>query len=174
MAQLLNFTTLEHGMNQSANFWDYLDTPLGKVKVSASTTGITSVVFTKPQDQFIDTIPNALVTAACDQLRQYFDGKRNEFNLELDLIGTEFQRQVWQSLLTIPYGQTCSYSEIAKQLSNPKAVRAVGAANGKNPVSIIVPCHRVIGANGTLTGYAGGLSRKEWLLNLESPKCGEL
>lgn len=157
-------------MNQSAIFWDYLDTPLGKVKVSASANGITSVVFTLPQDQLIAAIPNDLVTVACDQLRQYFDGKRSEFSLELDLKGTEFQCQVWQSLLTIPYGQTCSYSDIAKQLNNPKAVRAVGAANGKNPVSVIVPCHRVIGANGTLTGYAGGLNRKEWLLNLESPQ----
>lgn len=157
-------------MNQSTTFWDYLDTPLGKVKVCASANGITSVVFTQPEDQDIASMPSALVTAACDQLRQYFDGELSEFSVELDLFGTEFQCQVWHSLLTIPYGQTCSYSDIAKQLNNPKAVRAVGAANGKNPVSIIVPCHRVIGANGTLTGYAGGLNRKEWLLNLESPQ----
>jgi methylated-DNA-[protein]-cysteine S-methyltransferase len=157
-------------MNQSVKFWDYLDTALGKVKVCASTNGITSVVFTQPQDQHIAANPNPLVTSACEQLGQYFEGKRSEFSLELDLLGTDFQRQVWQSLLTIPYGQTCSYGDIANLLNNPKAVRAVGAANGKNPVSVIVPCHRVIGANGTLTGYAGGLNRKEWLLKLESPQ----
>lgn len=102
-----------------------------------------------------------------DQLQQYFAGERTEFELELDLVGTAFQRRVWSALLTIPYGQTRSYGQIAKQLDAPGASRAVGLANGHNPISIIVPCHRVIGANGSLTGYGGGLSRKRALLDLE-------
>lgn len=101
------------------------------------------------------------------QLNQYFAGDRECFELELDFAGTEFQRQVWQALLTIPFGETRSYSQIAIQVGSPKAVRAVGAANGKNPISIIAPCHRVIGASGSLTGFAGGLEAKRFLLALE-------
>ena len=101
------------------------------------------------------------------QLQEYFTGKRNHFELELDFTGTDFQKQVWQALLTIPFGETRSYSQIAQQIGNPKAVRAVGAANGRNPISIIAPCHRVIGASGGLTGFAGGLAAKQYLLTLE-------
>ncbi|WP_219266219.1 methylated-DNA--[protein]-cysteine S-methyltransferase [Pseudomonas sp. Xaverov 259] len=101
------------------------------------------------------------------QLREYFTGTRNQFDLELDFDGTDFQKQVWQALLTIPFGETRSYSQIAQQIGNPKAVRAVGAANGRNPISIIAPCHRVIGASGGLTGFAGGLEAKQYLLALE-------
>ncbi|AYF47394.1 cysteine methyltransferase [Pseudomonas aylmerensis] len=101
------------------------------------------------------------------QLAEYFAGTRHQFELELDFAGTEFQRQVWQALLTIPFGETRSYSQIAQQIGNPKAVRAVGAANGRNPISIIAPCHRVIGASGGLTGFAGGLEAKQYLLRLE-------
>lgn len=101
------------------------------------------------------------------QLKEYFAGTRNHFELELDFTGTDFQRQVWQALLTIPFGETRSYSQIAQQIGNPKAVRAVGAANGRNPISIIAPCHRVIGASGELTGFAGGLQAKQYLLALE-------
>lgn len=101
------------------------------------------------------------------QLGEYFAGQRRRFELPLDFVGTEFQRQVWAALLTIPFGETRSYSEIAHQLGNPKAVRAVGAANGRNPISIIAPCHRVIGASGGLTGFAGGLPAKQFLLALE-------
>ena len=100
-------------------------------------------------------------------MREYFDGTRNRFELELDFIGTDFQKQVWQALLTIPFGETRSYSQIAQQIGNPKAVRAVGAANGRNPISIIAPCHRVVGASGGLTGFAGGLEAKQYLLTLE-------
>jgi methylated-DNA-[protein]-cysteine S-methyltransferase len=105
---------------------------------------------------------------ACEQLEQYFAGERSEFDLELDMRGTDFQRSVWDALLTIPYGETRSYGEIASQLGRPDRARAVGTANGSNPVSIIVPCHRVIGADGSLTGYAGGLHRKRWLLEHEA------
>ncbi|NIE74819.1 methylated-DNA--[protein]-cysteine S-methyltransferase [Pantoea sp. Ap-967] len=101
------------------------------------------------------------------QLGEYFAGKRQQFDLMLDFAGTEFQRQVWSALLTIPFGQTRSYSDIARQIGNPNAVRAVGAANGRNPISIIAPCHRVIGASGGLTGFAGGLPAKQYLLALE-------
>jgi methylated-DNA-[protein]-cysteine S-methyltransferase len=102
------------------------------------------------------------------QLEQYFAGKRSVFDLELDFVGTPFQAEVWQTLLTIPYGQTRSYGQIAAQIGRPKAVRAVGAANGRNPISIIAPCHRVVGASGDLTGFAGGLAAKQQLLALES------
>jgi methylated-DNA-[protein]-cysteine S-methyltransferase len=105
---------------------------------------------------------------AIEQLDQYFAGERTEFELELDLRGTQFQKDVWNALLTIPYGETRSYGEIARQIGRPDRARAVGAANGSNPVSIIVPCHRVIGSDGSLTGYGGGLPRKRFLLELEA------
>ena len=101
------------------------------------------------------------------QLNEYFAGNRHQFALELDFAGTDFQKLVWQALLTIPFGETRSYSQIAQQIGNPKAVRAVGAANGRNPISIIAPCHRVIGTSGGLTGFAGGLEAKQYLLALE-------
>ncbi|CDP88693.1 MULTISPECIES: methylated-DNA--[protein]-cysteine S-methyltransferase [Mycolicibacterium] len=104
---------------------------------------------------------------AVEQLSEYFVGERTEFDLELDMVGTQFQRRVWQALQAIPYGETCSYGEIARQIGSPSAFRAVGLANGHNPIGIIVPCHRVIGANGSLTGYGGGLDRKRALLELE-------
>lgn len=102
------------------------------------------------------------------QLEEYFDGQRRLFEVPLDFHGTPFQRSVWQALLTIPYGQTRTYAQIAAQLGRPTATRAVGAANGRNPISIITPCHRVIGSNGRLTGFAGGLATKQYLLGLES------
>ena len=105
---------------------------------------------------------------AIEQLEQYFAGARVAFDLELDMRGTQFQKDVWNALLTIPCGETRSYGEIAKQIGRPDRARAVGAANGSNPISIIVPCHRVIGSDGSLTGYGGGLDRKRWLLEHES------
>ena len=101
------------------------------------------------------------------QLMEYFAGRRDRFELDLEFTGTDFQKQVWRALLTIPFGETRSYSQIAQQIGNPSAVRAVGAANGRNPISIIAPCHRVIGASGGLTGFAGGLEAKQYLLALE-------
>lgn len=111
---------------------------------------------------------------AVDQLEQYFRGERREFRLELDLVGTAFQRRVWEALLTIPYGETRSYGQIAAQLDAPGASRAVGLANGHNPIGIIVPCHRVIGANGSLTGYGGGLDKKRALLDMERHKASPI
>jgi methylated-DNA-[protein]-cysteine S-methyltransferase len=102
------------------------------------------------------------------QLKEYFEGKRTSFSLALDMRGTRFQNDVWEALLAIPFGETRSYGQLAKQLGNPKATRAVGAANGRNPISIIVPCHRVIGSSGRLTGFAGGLNTKAHLLELET------
>ena len=106
-------------------------------------------------------------SAAVDQLDAYFAGELTDFDLELDLRGTDFQQRVWKALLTVPYGETRSYGEIAEQIGAPGSARAVGLANGRNPIAIIVPCHRVIGANGSLTGYGGGLERKQALLELE-------
>lgn len=154
---------------KTSQYIDYLDSPLGPVEISASDTGVEFVYFAESKQEIS---PNQITDQCKQQLIEYFDGKRKEFELPLAPKGTNFQRQVWKKLAGIPYGETKSYSDIAVQLNNPKAVRAVGAANGKNPISIIVPCHRVIGSNGTLTGYAGGLKRKSWLLNLENPQEG--
>lgn len=113
---------------------------------------------------------NEAFPEAVAQLEAYFAGDRTEFRLELDLVGTAFQRRVWEALLTIPYGETRSYGDIARQIGAPGAFRAVGLANGHNPIGIIVPCHRVIGSNGSLTGYGGGLDRKRALLELEKSR----
>lgn len=141
-----------------------INTPCGLLGVSASDTGISRVAFeSNAQAQQ----PNALTALACEQLTAYFDKALCEFDLPLDANGTVFQHQVWHALTEIPYGKTASYADIAHRIGNPKAVRAVGGANGKNPIAIIVPCHRIIGSNNTLTGYAGGLERKDYLLTLE-------
>lgn len=108
-----------------------------------------------------------LQQAACRQLNEYFAGTRQVFNLPLAPLGTTFQQQVWQALLTIPHGEHCSYKDIALRIDNPKAMRAVGLANSRNPIALIIPCHRVIGASGKLVGYAGGIARKAWLLDHE-------
>lgn len=110
---------------------------------------------------------HSLLQETARQLREYFAGSRQRFDLPLDFTGTDFQREVWSALLTIPFGETRSYGEIARQIGKPQAVRAVGAANGRNPISIVAPCHRVIGASGRLTGFAGGLPAKQLLLKLE-------
>ena len=146
-------------------FTETMNTPIGTLLIQASARGITHVDFIDtetPENQ-----PNALTTRCKQQLQAYFDGKRKSFDLPLDQQGTAFQKSIWNSLLEIPFGQAVSYRDIADRVNNPNAVRAVGAANGKNPIAIIVPCHRVIGADRTLTGYAGGLQRKAWLLQHE-------
>jgi methylated-DNA-[protein]-cysteine S-methyltransferase len=165
MAKLLNIPTLEHGMTENNPFFEYLDTQFGTLEVCADQDGITSIRFVKDKSKITRCCLNT--QQAVEQLIEYFAGKRTQFNLNLNAKGTEFQRQVWRQLTTIEYGQTCSYTDIAKGINNPKAVRAVGAANGRNPLTIVVPCHRVIGSNGTLTGYAWGTSIKAGLLALE-------
>uniref|UniRef100_A0A486XRT6 Methylated-DNA--protein-cysteine methyltransferase n=1 Tax=Rheinheimera sp. BAL341 TaxID=1708203 RepID=A0A486XRT6_9GAMM len=144
--------------------FQYIDSPLGPVKISATATGISEVLFSDRQG---NDRPSALTELAAQQLQAYFNGTLLQFNLPLAASGTAFQQQVWQALTRIAFGQTCSYADIARRINNEKAVRAVGAANGRNPIAIVVPCHRVIGANGTLTGYAGGLDKKAWLLKHE-------
>jgi len=144
---------------------DYINSPIGIIEIQASEHGITKLVFADSQNNPVTRCE--MIDRCKQQLTEYFDGKRREFNLPLDLQGTDFQKSVWTQLVKIPFGQTTAYREIANAVNNPKAVRAVGAANGRNPVSIIVPCHRIIGSNGTLTGYAGGLARKAWLLKHE-------
>lgn len=144
---------------------DYMDTPIGVIEIQASEHGITKLVFTETTNNTV--IPCEIIDRCKEQLKEYFDGKRQEFDIPLNQQGTHFQKATWAKLVTIPFGQVVCYRDIAEALNNPKAVRAVGAANGKNPIGIIVPCHRVIGRNGTLTGYAGGLNRKAWLLTHE-------
>jgi methylated-DNA-[protein]-cysteine S-methyltransferase len=145
----------------------YLQTPIGVAKIEGDENGIAAI-------SVVESVkPNGIVPEvledAFDQLQTYFEGSRKQFDLILNPEGTEFQKKVWNALLDIPYGKTISYLELSKKLGDPKAIRAVAAANGKNPLWIVVPCHRVIGTNGDLTGYAGGLHRKKWLLEHESP-----
>ena len=141
-------------------------TPLGPLVVTANARGIESVLF-RDNSEAPDQSNDTLLLECKAQFDAYFAGRLQQFDLPLAAQGTEFQQAVWQQLSQIPFAELRSYSHIAQALNNPKAVRAVGAANGRNPLTIIVPCHRVIGANGTLTGYAGGLERKDWLLKHE-------
>ena len=146
-------------------FISMLSTPIGWLKICANDTGINEVRFV---DKPIQECENPATKKAKLQLTEYFSGNRKFFDLPLAPQGTPFQQEVWQQLCEVKYGEVASYLDIATKINRPKACRAVGAANGKNPISIIVPCHRVIGTNGKLTGYAGGLERKAKLLNLES------
>lgn len=143
-----------------------VQTPLGCTLIKGDINGITEISVGKEEE--IDTIVPEVLLDAVQQLEEYFNKKRKVFNLKLNPEGTDFQKRVWQALLEIPYGKTLSYLELSKQLGDAKAIRAVAAANGKNPLWIIVPCHRVIGSDGSLTGYAGGLWRKQWLLEHEN------
>lgn len=160
MAQLFNIAIMESGMNI-----DFLQTPIGLLEIKASDAGVHSILFVDKRES--SASPSQLTDEACRQLTEYFNAKRRVFDLPLAACGTGFQRCVWHALTDITFGETVSYAHIANVIGKPKAVRAVGAANGKNPLSIVVPCHRIIGANGSLTGYAGGLERKAYLLNLE-------
>lgn len=145
-------------------YQDSLDTPLGAITITSNDgTAINSVSYTPVSDA-----PSGEITQrAKQQLQEYFAGQRTQFELPLAPTGTPFQQRVWQQLLTVPYGQTVSYQAIAEAIDNPRACRAVGGANGNNPIPIIIPCHRIIGANGTLTGYTGGIHKKIWLLQHE-------
>lgn len=151
----------------------YLDTPIGKLLIAGDEEAVQRIEFPnngkarKPEADWRESSRGA-VGETVRQLREYFVGKRKEFDLPLAPQGTPFQREVWRKLQEIPYGETISYGELAKRIGNPKASRAVGAANGQNPIPIVIPCHRVIGANGKLTGFGGGLPTKEALLALEA------
>nr|WP_238928454.1 methylated-DNA--[protein]-cysteine S-methyltransferase [Vibrio sp. S17_S38] len=160
-----------------------MPSPFGEVTIQACEKGLLGVWFatytTKPTDlgEYIESERlseqvsehgKLVLARALSQLKKYFNGELSSFDLPLAAVGTEFQQKVWQALTTIPYGETWSYQDLANAIDNPKAVRAVGLANGKNPISIIVPCHRVIGKNGKLTGYAGGIECKKGLLDAEA------
>ena len=145
----------------------YIKTPLGTAKITGDEQGIASISILE-EGTISKKIPKDLKEAT-NQLQDYFNGKRTSFDFKLNPQGTEFQQKVWQALLEIPFGKTVSYMDITKKLGDVKAIRAVASANGKNPLWIVVPCHRVIGTDGSLTGYAGGLWRKKWLLEHENP-----
>ncbi|MCH4552049.1 methylated-DNA--[protein]-cysteine S-methyltransferase [Aestuariibaculum lutulentum] len=145
-----------------------IKSPLGFTEIIGDDIGIASVTVLNSEEIVTEIIPETLKDCV-NQLNEYFEGKRKEFNLKLNPNGTDFQKSVWKLLQQIPYGKSLSYLELSKQLGDVKAIRAVANANGKNPLWIIVPCHRVIGTDGSLTGYAGGLHRKQWLLEHESP-----
>lgn len=146
----------------------FIDTPLGITKLEGDIHGLESITVLNNKEEITTIIPETLEEAVY-QLQEYFEGNREIFDLELNPQGTDFQKRVWSALTDIPYGKTISYLELSKTLGDVKAIRAVAAANGKNPLWIVVPCHRVIGSDGSLTGYAGGLHRKKWLLEHESP-----
>ena len=152
--------------------WTTVDSPIGPLLVTAEDGAVTRVWMTEQRHQAGHVDPawvrdDAAFEVVAGQLEEYFAGDRTTFDVALAPSGTPFQRLVWSALQTIPYGTTCSYGELAAQIGRVGASRAVGLANGRNPISILIPCHRVIGSTGTLTGYGGGLARKQWLLDLE-------
>ena len=145
----------------------FIKTPIGTAKITGDDNGIASISIL--EEGTITKKTPIVLREAVKQIQDYFNGKRTHFDFELQPQGTEFQQKVWQALLEIPFGKTCSYMNLSKKIGDVKAIRAVASANGKNPLWIVVPCHRVIGSEGSLTGYAGGLWRKKWLLEHESP-----
>ena len=151
----------------------YMASPVGQLKLVANEQALVAILWDNENPkrvrlaELIEDVSHPILLNTQQQLIEYFSGQRKVFDIPLDFEGTDFQKKVWSALLTIPYGETRSYKQIAQQLGHEKAVRAVGAANGKNPISIIAPCHRVIGAGGALVGFAGGLDKKEILLRLE-------
>ena len=150
-----------------------LSSPVGVLRLIGSNDGLAAILWENDRpgrvrlDVVAEDAQHPIFLETERQLAQYFAGGRRAFDLKLDFSGTEFQKKVWHALLTIPFGETRTYAQIARQIGHPTAVRAVGAANGRNPVSIVTPCHRVIGSSGELTGFAGGLDVKAWLLRLE-------
>ena len=145
----------------------YLKSPIGQIKITGDETSVNSILFVFNDTEMEEENINSVLAQCKKELSEYFTGKRKDFDVPISQAGTEFQQRVWNELTKIPYGKTVSYNFIAESLGDKKSVRAVGTSNGKNQLSIIVPCHRVIGSDGSLTGYAGGLWRKKWLLNHE-------
>jgi methylated-DNA-[protein]-cysteine S-methyltransferase len=146
----------------------HIKTPLGITLIEGDENGIAKIWVLNEEVPVTKKIP-AILKDAAQQLTDYFDGKRNAFDFPLNPQGTDFQKKVWKALLEIPFGKTTSYQELSIKLGDVKAIRAVASANGKNPLWVVVPCHRVIGSDGSLTGYAGGLWRKKWLIEHETP-----
>ena len=155
--------------------YDYMwvASPVGKLQLVAKGDALAAILWENERpnrvrlEPMVENRSSAVLAKVAEQLAEYFAGQRSRFEVKLEFKGTDFQQQVWAALLTIPFGETRTYSQIARQIGKPAAVRAVGAANGRNPISIIAPCHRVIGASGELTGFAGGLAAKQTLLNIE-------
>lgn len=145
-----------------------INSPLGFVLIEGNENGISKISVTSDETILSECIPS-LFKDVVTQLNEYFEGNRTDFQFKMHPNGTDFQKKVWEELLKIPFGKTASYQEVTNKLGDPKAIRAVANANGKNPLWIVVPCHRVIGSDGSLTGYAGGLWRKKWLLEHENP-----
>lgn len=164
---------------QKRHVYKMVDSPVGRLTVVATDDGLAGILWEKERPRRVRLHVEAednghpVLLETERQLGEYFAGQRKTFTMTLDLTGTAFQRKVWAALLTIPFGETRSYAQIARQIGHPGAVRAVGAANGRNPVSIVAPCHRVIGSTGTLTGFAGGLDAKARLLALEASHGGD-
>jgi methylated-DNA-[protein]-cysteine S-methyltransferase len=146
-------------------YFDYYESPIGLIEIAGTSAAVIALNFVAERCRELASHP--LVAEAVRQVADYFAGKRREFNVEMAFEGTDFQQQVWRQLRTVPYGCVASYQDIARGVGRPAAVRAVGAANGRNPIAIMVPCHRIIGKNGKLVGYGSGLWRKEWLLKHE-------
>lgn len=145
----------------------FYETKIGKIGIRENGKYITDIIFSKSEEKTDNINETELIKAAFKQIKEYLDGDRKYFDLPIELMGTEFQKKVWNELRNIPYGQTKTYKDIAFAIKNEKACRAIGNANNKNPLPIIIPCHRVIGSNGKLVGYSGGLDIKEKLLNIE-------
>jgi methylated-DNA-[protein]-cysteine S-methyltransferase len=164
----------------TVHYYSFFESPLGNMLLTATADALTGVHFVGEkyypgvEEGWRESASHAPLALARQQLEEYFGGKRTRFDVALAPEGTEFQRKVWRALRSVPFGETRSYGEIAAKIGAPTASRAVGAANGRNPISIIVPCHRVIGASGDLTGYAGGLQRKQALLALETQGAGQM
>jgi len=146
----------------------YLNSPIGTLRIEGDENGLASVTFLNSDDFESKEMPDVLIETIT-QLEEYFNGIRTEFELKLNPQGTDFQKRVWKELNEVPYSKTISYQELANRLKDPLVIRAAASANGKNPIAIIIPCHRIIGSDGSLTGYAGGLHRKKWLLDHENP-----
>lgn len=153
-------------------FQTYYQSPIGKICITGSEDAITSISFTDGDSALQPASESGLVKECAKQLQAYFSGSIRKFSLQLEAQGTEFQESVWKSLLRIPFGETRSYAQMALVLGNPKVIRAAASANGANPIAIVIPCHRVLGSDGKLVGYSGGLWRKEWLLRHESSLAG--
>jgi methylated-DNA-[protein]-cysteine S-methyltransferase len=150
-------------------FVDLMPSPVGALLLKANDTHLLNLLFADKLDEILptDLSSNAIIEQVKQELTEYFSGHRQTFDVPFQLSGTPFQKTVWEALLCVPYGKTATYGQQAHRINKPKAVRAVGTANGRNPISIIVPCHRIIGADGSLTGYGGGLPNKAWLLDHE-------
>lgn len=155
-------------MSANENFISFLESPLGWLEITTSQTSLLQIDFLKqkPKQKESKSLPD-IMKKTKTQLKEFFSGKRKKFDLKLDMYGTDFQKKVWKALQKVPYGKTLSYKEIAEKVGNSKAARAVGLANNKNPIPLVVPCHRIVGSNGKMVGYASGVNKKVWLIDLE-------